>query len=189
MIYFGLIFLKKTLLKYLTYIFLFFISFNGFAQHYPTIEYNTRDGLAQMQVIAVFEDSRGYIWASTKGGLSKFDGEKFESFYLSDGLQSNLISYITEDSKHNIWLKNGDDGYSKFDGQKFTNFVLPRTPCSNIVEYKNQMVFSRNDSLFCIENDRVKFKNKLPFVNNKGYFFVEFIIDKTTGYCTRRKLI
>ena len=181
MLYFGLIFLKKTLLKYLQYIFLFFISFNGFAQHYPTIEYNTHDGLAQMQVISVFEDSRGYIWAATKGGLSKFDGEHFENFYISDGLQPNDINYITEDSKHNIWLRNGMDGYSKFDGQKFTNFMLPRVTCSNIVEYKNRMVFSRNDSLFCIENDKVKFKNKLSFVDTKSNFDIDFLVEKTTG--------
>lgn len=178
---FAPIFLKKTLLKRLQYILLFFISFNGFAQQYPTIEYNTRDGLAQMQVMTVFEDSRGYIWAASKGGLSKFDGENFENFLISDGLQNNSIDYITEDSEHTIWLKYGDDGYGKFDGQKFTNFKLPKVIPSYIVEYKNRMIFSRSDSLFCIEKDKIKFKNKLPFVNPKSAFGIQFLAEKQTG--------
>ena len=87
------------------FVILFACSYIGLAQHYPIVAYTNREGLAQMQVTNVLEDSRGYIWAITKGGLSKFDGERFESFYRQDGLkyQTNLEG-LSEDSKGNIWL-------------------------------------------------------------------------------------
>lgn len=111
-----------------------------------------------MQVVGTLEDSRGYIWAATKGGLSKFNGERFENFNRDDGLkiQSNF-GQLTEDYKGNIWLRYTNYGFAKFDGQNFTNYVYQDANLSNIVEYKNTMVFMRNDSLFQLLDEKAIF--------------------------------
>lgn len=36
----------------------------------PYKQYTLRDGLPQMQITCLFQDSRGYLWVGTKGGIS-----------------------------------------------------------------------------------------------------------------------
>lgn len=73
----------------------------------------------QMQVTCVFKDSRGIVWIGTKGGLSRYNGEKFVNYTFKNGLQANYISAISEDSKGNIWLVSRRKGLCRFDGSKF----------------------------------------------------------------------
>ncbi|QIA06319.1 hypothetical protein [Draconibacterium halophilum] len=42
--------------------------------------YTVQDGLAQMQVMSMFIDSKGYLWCTTKAGLSRFDGYRFKNY-------------------------------------------------------------------------------------------------------------
>jgi streptogramin lyase len=145
-------------LKNLTHIILLFSLQSGLAQRLPVREYTIRDGLAQMQVVSVLEDSRGYIWCATKQGLSKFDGERFENFYLKDSLHSYYISNLTEDSKGNVWFMYNKKGYGRFDGREIKNYIPGGiSNYSNIVEYKKEMHFFRNDSLFKISVDTALF--------------------------------
>lgn len=93
-------------------------------QELPYAQYTTRDGLAQMQCMAVLKDSRGYVWIGTKNGLSKFDGEHFENFTQHDGLLKNYIQSLVEDSKGYIWINNVI-GLTRFDGTTFTPYPFP----------------------------------------------------------------
>ena len=38
------------------------------------------DGLSQNTVYEVFQDSRGYIWMGTQGGLDRFNGYEFKQY-------------------------------------------------------------------------------------------------------------
>jgi len=48
--------------------------------------YDIYDGLAQMQVMSLYQDNQGYLWCSTKAGLSRFDGRNFKN--ITAGLNS-----------------------------------------------------------------------------------------------------
>jgi len=83
--------------------FLFFLkSFLLFSQEYSYRHYTVKDGLVQNQVIIMFQDSKGYIWLGTKGGVSRFDGLRFQNYTENDGLLSNYIMKIIEDSEGGI---------------------------------------------------------------------------------------
>lgn len=84
-------------------------------------QYTLRDGLSQMQVMNLFQDSRGYIWAGTKEGLNCFNGDKITSYSEKDGLSSNFILDIDEDRSGNIWISTRE-GLACFDGSKLTSF-------------------------------------------------------------------
>ena len=89
-------------------------------------QYTMRDGLPQMQIWSMFQDSRGYMWIGTKGGLSRFNGEKFTNFTEKDGLADNLIEVIREDYSGKIWVVT-QKGLSMMDNQTITTFPLPHT--------------------------------------------------------------
>jgi ligand-binding sensor domain-containing protein len=98
-----------------------FLNLSSIAQEYSYKHYTVQDGLVQTQVMTLFQDSKGYIWAGTKGGLSRFDGISFLNFTKKDGLPDNYSQYIAEDSKGGIWFAS-NEGLASFDGKKMTGF-------------------------------------------------------------------
>ncbi|MCP3931531.1 MAG: hypothetical protein GY705_20800 [Bacteroidetes bacterium] len=105
----------------LLFLFEIFGTIPAFGQEYAYRQYTIHDGLVQMQVQCVFQDSRGYLWIGTKKGLSKFDGEHFENFRKKDGLPNGFIYDIEEDNKGNIWIAT-ISGLTKYDGVHFATF-------------------------------------------------------------------
>ena len=88
-------------------------------------QYTLRDGLSQMQVTCMIQDSRGYIWIGTKEGLTCFDGEKFQKITRKDGLSNDYIYQVLEDKTGKIWISTGK-GLACFDGEKVEAFTNDR---------------------------------------------------------------
>ncbi len=86
-----------------------FLGFQTLAQQALTLpayrQYTMRDGLSQMQVIAMLQDSRGYLWIGTKGGLNCFNGGKINRIASRQhGFSTNeYIRDIAEDTAGRIW--------------------------------------------------------------------------------------
>jgi len=74
-----------------------------------------------MQIWSMFQDSRGYLWIGTKGGISRYDGEKFTNYNQNDGIPDNQIDGICEDFSGNIWIATRF-GISSFNGTTFTTY-------------------------------------------------------------------
>lgn len=66
------------------------------------------DGLSQVSVIQIFQDSDGYLWFGTRNGLNKYDGYEFHIFRNevnnSNSLSDRYIRCINEDKNKNIWV-------------------------------------------------------------------------------------
>jgi len=72
----------------------------------------------------IIEDRHGHFWFSTgrkNYGIFRFDGEYFQHYTEKDGLISNFVAAILEDSLGNLWF-GGYDGISRYDGEKFRSF-------------------------------------------------------------------
>jgi ligand-binding sensor domain-containing protein len=74
------------------------------AQHLNFKNYTVADGLPQSQVLAVFQDSRGYIWVGTLGGAACYNGIEFVCYDNTDGLRGNIITEFAEDSAGRIFI-------------------------------------------------------------------------------------
>ena len=109
--------------KLMTLLIWCFLTLNGSGQlvHPPYRQYTLRDGLPQMQITCLFQDSRGYLWAGSKGGISCFNGDKFVSLTRQEGLTNDFIHDITEDSGGNIWFSTSA-GLACYDGEKVQCF-------------------------------------------------------------------
>ena len=66
------------------------------------------DGLSNEYVIAIFQDSKGYMWIGTKDGLNRYDGERIKLYNCNsqedNTLSSTYITSIEEDVNRNIWI-------------------------------------------------------------------------------------
>lgn len=66
------------------------------------------EGLVNSSITKVFQDSYGYIWIGTRGGLHRYDGYEIKVLRnIPDDINSladNFIFDILEDSDRNIWV-------------------------------------------------------------------------------------
>jgi ligand-binding sensor domain-containing protein/serine phosphatase RsbU (regulator of sigma subunit) len=93
------------------------------AQDFNFKKYGQKQGLTNLNVNCVFQDSYGFIWfASQGGGISKFDGSTFTNYDKQDGLVGNDVIAIAEDKNKNIWIGTVD-GVSKYNRKNFTNYT------------------------------------------------------------------
>jgi ligand-binding sensor domain-containing protein/serine phosphatase RsbU (regulator of sigma subunit) len=89
--------------------------------------YTSDDGLAMDEIAYGHKssicDSKGNLWfATTGGGVSKYDGNSFSTFTTKQGLAYNAVWCILEDRNGNLWFGTSD-GVSKYDGRIFTTFT------------------------------------------------------------------
>ena len=102
--------MKSGIFRTLIYLFLVAapMTICGAQDAYSFVELTTSDGLSQMSVLSIFQDSRGYMWFGTRNGLNRYDGYSF-SHWLSDeddpaSISDNYVKCISEDSEGNLWI-------------------------------------------------------------------------------------
>ena len=73
--------------------------------------YTTRDGLASNVVNTIIQDRQGYLWLGTNHGLTRFDGHRFDNFYVEEDGEKRVegITHIVEDTARNVLLMSGRD--------------------------------------------------------------------------------
>ena len=66
------------------------------------------DGLSQVSVLDIFQDSDGYIWFGTRNGANRYDGYEFVVYQNEVNnnatLTDNYIRGFAEDNRKNIWI-------------------------------------------------------------------------------------
>ena len=93
-------------------------------------KYTIQDGLNSNNVRKIIRDSQGNIWVSCyTSGVSRFDGNKWESFTVINGLCSDDVITLASDSKGGVWVS-AYWGVSYFDGEQWSSFsnVSPDEP-------------------------------------------------------------
>lgn len=75
------------------------------AQEYRAFarRYGIEEGLPHRQVNNVIQDRRGFIWAATNGGVTRFDGRHFKVFNKANGLPGDFVEWVMEDANGYIW--------------------------------------------------------------------------------------
>ena len=82
---------------------------------------NEKTGAA---VRALLQDSNGYLWLGSSGGLIRYNGIDFKKYLREDSLSDNDISAFYMSGKDSIWLgySNGQIAVFNTAGEKFENF-------------------------------------------------------------------
>jgi signal transduction histidine kinase/ligand-binding sensor domain-containing protein len=76
--------------------------------------WRTAEGLPQNTVQAIAQMPDGYLWVGTKGGLARFDGVRFTTFGLADGLKGLDVADLLEDGQGGLWIGTSGGGLSRW---------------------------------------------------------------------------
>lgn len=92
---------------------------HAFTQQFSFRKFTTKNGLPNLLVNHIYCDHNGYLWLSTQGGLSRFDGKNFKNYTSREGLPGSDILFTKHDSKNQLWIATNGFGVAVFDGKKF----------------------------------------------------------------------
>ena len=94
--------------------------------------YTVADGLAGMQVEAIYQDHRGLLWIATAdGGVSRFDGTHFDTFSLAEGLPHLTVMAIAEDVDGQMLFGTFGGGLAAYDGRNLQVYTIEHGLPSN----------------------------------------------------------
>ena len=157
------------------------------AQRYTFIEYGLKEGLPQSQARSLFQDSRGFIWVGTLGGVARFDGRDFVTFDRTDGLLNNQISAIIELSDGTI-LVGSTGSISVIRANKVTSYPFEgefKESAVNALFQEGEKVWIGTENGICYFEDsaiRYPLDKGEPFVSNIKAFLKKnndlFIVTK-----------
>lgn len=135
--------------------------------------FSSKDGLSQSSVVAILQDSKGYLWFGTRDGLNKYDGDKFVTYrYNSEDSKSLSHSWITsiyEDYYGNLWIGT-KDGLNKYN-EKQDNFKQYKHKAETPSISDNEvwdLVQLDNESLWVATN------NGIDIIDIKNDIFTHF---------------
>lgn len=86
------------------------------------------EGLPNNNVRCILQDSHGFLWFGTEGGLARYDGHRITSFYNEPenprSLSHNYITTLHEDASGMLWIGTSGGGLNQFDPETetFTRF-------------------------------------------------------------------
>ncbi|HBS87497.1 MAG: hypothetical protein A2W91_00475 [Bacteroidetes bacterium GWF2_38_335] len=179
---FRFTFFKSTVLHFLLSIILVSCYFSGFSQTYHYTQYSVENGLAQSQVLCLYQDENDNMWIGTNGeGINKFNGKKFNNITTQDGLVGNYVYCIVKDSKGLMWIGT-NSGISIFDGKKYQNFSteqgLPHNRVYAIAEDKSrkQMWIATEKGVAIYKNGKISTFTKSETLVNT--FVYSLLVDK-----------
>ncbi len=125
--------------------------------------YTEKNGLCNNTVYGILEDSNNNLWLSSINGLSMFNPiiEKFNNYYVEDGLQSNEFNMnaFHKGKSGNLYF-GGINGFTIFKPEKIKkNNCIPRIVLTSFKkfnkEFKTKPVISELDKIVLTYYDNV----------------------------------
>ena len=147
------------------------------------------DGLRQSSILALYQDSNGFIWIGTEDGLHKYDGYEFKIFIHQPGehgeqqsISNNSVNCIEQDSFGNLWIGT-DFGLNLLDlkTETFRQVPLPDSTSGKDSLFRiRQLLFNPIDSILWVGSDKGLDKLKLTGHLNDPLFTERQLFIKDT---------
>ncbi len=111
---------------------LFLLGINRSDAQQPAVEIQQLPnhlGFNNRAINDILQDHHGFLWLATWSGLAKYDGYQVKVYGPSlgeeDGLKSNKIKCLFEDSKHRLWIGTNYTGFYRYDREhdKFIQYI------------------------------------------------------------------
>jgi ligand-binding sensor domain-containing protein len=173
---------------------LFFIVLANFLQLYSqefiSKTYTSQDNLPDNYIYSLERYENGYLWAGTSSGLSKYNGNKFETIISKDSLENIFVTAQYFSKNHGHWLGLYDGTISKVINDTIYTVLIPEGSFGKICgiaedSSQNTMYFlSTYGSIYAInEKDTqefqlnieslskmLQFENNIYILSDRGIF-------------------
>jgi diguanylate cyclase (GGDEF)-like protein len=93
--------------------------------------YGVEAGLENLAIWAMLQDRQGFLWFATEGGVSRYDGHRFQFFGSEQGLPSAEVFTLLEDSQGTLWFGTYR-GLVRWENGRFVQADLPSVPVEAI---------------------------------------------------------
>ncbi|MBM6889124.1 response regulator [Bacteroides caecigallinarum] len=166
-------------MKYILYILFFIGTFLMPCHAQYSRLFTIGDGLSSSLINNIYQDSRGYIWISTRDGLNRYDGAKVVKYKPlkndSTTLLSNNVSSVYEDSVGHIFVLS-NKGLQTYDyaTDKFKTLALSDS------RYNNKCIFGGYDKSLLIGTSGYGIKS-LKF-DSDGNAIIETLDNDYNGF-------
>ena len=135
-----------------------FLAFSGsivsmaVAERLPMRIYSVEAGLAHGHVSRIRRDSRGFLWFCTDGGLSRWDGYRFQTYTTADGLPHAHVDDLLETRRGQYWVAT-DQGLARFQPESRSAFSTYFPGDSSLSRSVNILLEDRDGSVLIGTSD------------------------------------
>lgn len=102
--------------------------------------FDMQDKLPSNYSYRVYQDSRKFIWVCTAGGVSRYDGHKWQNFTTLNGLPYNDIQNFYEDDAQRLWLCNYSSHFCYIDLKTDSIYTIINTFTEDNFSYTNYYI-------------------------------------------------
>lgn len=122
------------------------------AQQHVLTTYSLEQGIPQSSIIALYQDYNGNMWLGSQGGITRYNGQKFESFDSRHGLAGNHVSTFMQDRSGRYWMGHRYKGITMLQHKKFLaiNLTEERINCIREDEWGNIWFGTHGKGLFIL---------------------------------------
>jgi signal transduction histidine kinase/ligand-binding sensor domain-containing protein/DNA-binding NarL/FixJ family response regulator len=142
----------------------------------PSFYFSTldlKDGLSQLSVLKIYQDSYGFMWFATRNGLNKYDGTAMTVYKRHNNnpnsLSNNHITSIVEDKAENLWIgtMNGlnclnlqTGRITRYDKHAFSSFnEYTKIWITDLyIDRQEHLWVATNNGLYCYQPDADSFR-------------------------------
>jgi signal transduction histidine kinase/CheY-like chemotaxis protein len=75
----------------------------GIAQHWSFQTFGTDQGLTNPTILGLHQDRQGFLWATTEGGLFRYDGDRFRAFGADLAIHNRNTNSIHTSADGQLW--------------------------------------------------------------------------------------
>lgn len=123
-----------------------------------TVAYTKEDGLVDNNIVRFLFTSTGAVWIGSVNGLSLLENGIFRNFTTDQGLESNSIRDIYQDSETNIWVGTYGGGINLYRDGKFVSVTRKNGLCENVVsriipDDRGAFWMLGNQGIFAVQRD------------------------------------
>src|SRR5258708_1297407 len=103
-----------------------FLTLPASGQRFAFKDYGKDQGLANLALTSLLQDSEGFLWVGTKAGLFRYDGQRFQEFHPNDPADRSIMA-IHQSADGKLWIATEHGGLLQRRGDHLEPVVLTET--------------------------------------------------------------